>query len=503
MTFRCAASLLTVLAALTLTACSAGSTATQVGRVAGQGSVVVGATGVPASLDFTTTGGAAIPQALMGNIYEGLVRIDAAGDIVPLLATSWEVSGDATEYTFHLREGVTFSDGSPFNAESAKFSIGYVQESWTNGLKAQMDVVESVEVLDEHTLKVVLERPSQRWLWSMGTLTGAMMTPTGVDKLATTPVGTGPYEMRRFAVGESVSFSVREDYWGEPANRDAAIRYFSDATSAVNALRSGDIDVVWAMQAPELLDTLPEDYDVEVGTTNGEVLVSMNNDRAPFDDPRVRRAVAHAVDRRAVNQVVWEGLATDTGGAPVPPTDPWFTGEDHAPFDPGLSRELLARAGFTEDNRPEISISVPSLPYAQSISELLYSQLRDVGFDVRLTTVEFPAVWLAEVMSAQNYDMSIIAHVEARDIPALFGNPDYYLGYDNQQVRDELLAADTAADVAEQTAHMERAVDTIMSEAGALTVFNLPNIVVTAPGVTGVNPTVVTDALELAGMEKQ
>ncbi|NLF91645.1 MAG: ABC transporter substrate-binding protein [Corynebacterium marinum] len=500
---RWPATLLTVLAAITLTACSAGSTATQVGRVAGQNSVVVGATGVPASLDFTTTGGAAIPQALMGNIYEGLVRIDAAGDIVPLLATSWEVSGDATEYTFRLREGVTFSDGSPFNAESAKFSIGYVQESWSNGLKAQMDVVESVEVLDEYTLKVVLEHPSQRWLWSMGTLTGAMMSPTGVDKLATTPVGTGPYELRRFSVGESVSFSVREDYWGDPANQNAAIRYFSDATSAVNALRSGDIDVVWAMQAPELLDTLPGDYDVKVGTTNGEVLVSMNNNRAPFDDPRVRRAVAHAVDRRAANQVVWEGLAADTGGAPVPPTDPWFTGEDFAPFDPGLSRELLAQAGFNENNRPEITISVPSLPYAQNISELVYSQLRDVGFDVRLNTVEFPAVWLAEVMSAKNYDMSIIAHVEARDIPALFGNPGYYLGYDNQSVRDDLLAADTAATAAEQSEHMEQAVATIMSEAGALTVFNLPNIVVTAPGVTGVNPTVVTDALELAGMEKQ
>lgn len=488
---------------LALTACSAGSTATQVGRVAGQGAVVVGATGAPASLDFTTTGGAAIPQALMGNVYEGLVRIDAAGEIVPLLATSWEVSEDATEYTFRLREGVTFSDGSPFNAESAKFSIGYVQQSWTNGLKSQMDVVESVEALDEHTLKVVLERPSQRWLWSMGTLTGAMMSPTGVDRLATAPVGTGPYELRRFAVGESVAFTVRGDYWGEPANRDAAIRYFSDPTSAVNALRSGDIDVVWAMQSPELLDTLPEEYGVEVGTTNGEVLLSMNNDRAPFDDARVRRAVVHAVDREAVNQVVWEGLAVDTGGAPVPPTDPWFTGRDHAPFDPGLSRRLLAEAGFDADHRPEITVSVPSLPYAQNISELLYSQLRDVGFDVELNTVEFPAVWLAEVMSAQNYDMSIIAHVEARDVPALFGDPDYYLGYDNAQVREDLLAADTAATVAEQAEHMEEAVAAVMADAGALTVFNLPNIVVTAPGVTGVNPTVVTDALELAGMEKQ
>ncbi|MDO5511758.1 ABC transporter substrate-binding protein [Corynebacterium sp.] len=486
-----------IMAALALTACSAGSTATEVGRVAGRESLVLGTTGVPASLDFTTTGGAAIPQALMANIYEGLVRIDAAGDIVPLLATSWDVSEDATEYTFHLREGVTFSDGTPFTAETAKFSIENVQDSWTNGLKSQMDVVADVEVLGEHTLQVTLSRPSHHWLWSMGTLTGAMMSPGAVDRLATHPVGTGPYTLGRFAVGESITFHTRQDYWGEQAKQNAAIRYFSDATSAVNALRSGDIDLVWAMQAPELLDTLPEEYVVEVGTTNGEVLLSMNNQRAPFDDPSIRQAVFHAVDRAAVNQVVWEGLATDTGGTPVPPTDPWFTGEDFAAFDPDRARELL------DGRTPDITISLPSLPYAQNISELLYSQLRDVGFRVRLETLEFPAVWLAEVMTAKNYDMSLIAHVEARDIPALFGNPNYYLGYDNEQARDDLLAADTAVSVDEQVDHMESAVATIMSDAGALTIFNLPNIVVAAPGVSGVTPTVVTDALALAGMEKQ
>ena len=80
---------------------------------------------------------------------------------------------------------------------------------------------------------------------------------------------------------------------------------------------------------------------VEVGTTNGEVLLSMNNQRAPFDDPDVRRAVAYAVDRKAINEVVYNGLATDTGGAPVPPTDPWFPGRDYYPFDPDKARELL------------------------------------------------------------------------------------------------------------------------------------------------------------------
>lgn len=494
---RWTVALLAVLGLL-LASCSAGSTATQVGRVAGA-SIVVGTTGVPASLDFTTTGGAAIPQALMANIYEGLVRIDQDGQVVPHLAESWEVSGDRTRYTFRLREGVTFSNGDPFTAETAAFSIAYVQDEWTNGLKSQMDVVESTRVLDEHVLEVNLSRPSNTWLWSMGTLTGAMMTPAGIPTLATDPVGTGPYVLDRFAVGESISFDVREDYWGEPARQDAAIRYFSDAVSAVNALHSGDIDLVWAMQAPELLDTLPEEYDVEVGTTNGEVILSMNNDRAPFDDARVRQAVAYAVDRHAVNDVVWEGLATDTGGAPVPPTDPWFTGEDFYPHDPDRARELLREAGYSADDPPAATISVPSLPYAQNISELVYSQLREVGFDVELTTVEFPAVWLGEVMGAHDYDMSIIAHVEPRDIPTLFGDPDGYLGFDDAQVRAELLAADTGAD---QVGHMRAAVEGIMAEAGALTVFNSPNIVVLSPDVTGVDPNVVTDALPLAGMER-
>lgn len=482
-----------------LSACMAGSTATQLGRVASTG-VVVGTVGPPASLDFTTTSGAAIPQALMGNVYETLVRIDEDGAIVPHLATSWDVSDDATVYTFSLRDDVTFSNGDEFNADTAAFSITYVQEQWTNGLKAQMDPVADVEALDAHTLRVRLSQPSNRWLWSMGTLTGAMMTPNGVDSLSTDPVGTGPYTVARFAVGESIAYDAREDYWGTPAT-DAAIRYFSDATSTVNALRSGDIDVVWSLQAPELLDTVPEQYAVTVGTTNGEVLLSMNNNAAPFDDVRVRQAVAYGVDRAAVSEVVWEGLATDTGGAPVPPSDPWFTGRDYYPHDVDKARTLLREAGYGDGNQPRVTMKVPTLPYAENAAELLYSQLTEIGFDVILESSEFPALWLADVMGAHDYQMSLIAHVEPRDLPALFGNPDYYLGYDSQPVRDELAAADISPD--NEIAHMQAAVDQIMADAGALSLLNAPNIVLTAPGVDGVQADVVTDSLPLAPITKE
>lgn len=478
-----------------LTACSAGSTATNVGRIE-PGSVVVGTTAAPASLDFTTTGGAAIPQALMNNVYETLVRIDASGTPQPFLAERWDISEDRTEYTFHLKDGVRFSNGELFTAETAAFSIDYVKNSWTNGLKAQMDPVEKVEVIDPLTLKVTLSAPSNAWLWSMGTLTGAMMAPGGVDKLAAQPVGTGPYTVKHFALGESISFDAREDYWGEPAAQDAAIRYFADAVSSVNALRVGDVDVIWSLQAPELLQTLPDDFGVEVGTTNGEVVLSLNNQREPFNDPDVRKAVAYAIDRGALNDVVWNGLATDTGGAPVPPTDPWFTGENYYPFDPAKARDLLA------GREPDVTLTIPSLPYAQDAAELIYSQLTDVGFRVTLETVEFPAVWLGQVLKQADYQASLIAHVEPRDMQTLFGTPEYYLGYDSEAVRENFARADSGDD-AEQVAGMRAAVDAIMADAGALTLANAPNIVVTAPGVSGVDPNVITDGLDLAGVRKK
>lgn len=456
------------------------------GDAAPRDNVVVAASGAPAGLDFTTTGGAAAPQALVGNVYETLVRIDASGAPVPHLAE--RVERDGGTFTFHLRDGVTFANGKPFTADDAAFSIHYVQNEWTNGLKAQMDPVTDVEVVDERTLRVTVEggtAAEDAWLWSMGTLTGAMMTPAGVDKLATAPLGTGPYTVARFDVGEAIEFDAREDYWGGDVARDGMIRYFDDPVSAVNALRVGDADMVWGMQAPQLIDTLPEDIRVEVGTTNGEVLLSMNNTRAPFDDPNVRRAVAYAVDRTAVNEVVYNGLATDTGGAPVPPTDPWYPGRDFYPFDPDKARELLA--GRT----PEITITVPNRPYAQEASELLYSQLRDVGFRVRLETVEFPAVWLNQVLKGHDYQASLVAHVEPRDVPMLFGNPDYYLGYDNAVVRERIAAGDMAG-----------AVEQIMDDAAALTLANAPNIVLYAPGVSGLDPNVVTDSLPLNEVEK-
>ena len=295
-------------------ACSAGSTAGTGSGSGEDGALDIALTGEPANLDFTTTSGSAIPQALMGNVYEGLVTIDQDGSIAPLLAESWDLSEDRTTYTFHLQPNVTFSNGSPFNAETVKFSIERVKsDEWQNGMKSKMDIVDSVTAVDDQTVEVQLSRPSNAWLWDMGTLVGAQFSPDGVENLESTAVGTGPYTVENWAQGQSITLAAHEGYWGEaPKSATVNLRYFDDAVATTNALSSGDVDVVQNVQAPELLASFEENDDFQVieGTSPGKIMLPLNNKQEPFDDVRVRQAVLYALDRQNIVDTAWAGYGT-------------------------------------------------------------------------------------------------------------------------------------------------------------------------------------------------
>lgn len=478
-------------------ACAAGGSSGEAG--AARTDVVVGLTGEPTNLDFTTTSGSAIPQLLMNNVYEGLVSIDQEGEVRPQLARSWEVNGDRTVYTFTLHDGVTFSDGSPFTADDAVASIARVQDDWTLSLKSKMDVVQKAEATSDTEVAVTLEHPSNSWLFDMGTSVGAMFPDDLSVDLATEAVGTGPYTVEEVATGEHITLAARDDYWGEaPAVPHVTVRYFADANAQANAVRSGDIDLAYNLQTPDLLAGLEGDDSLQVvdGTSTGEVLLALNNAAPPFDDLDVRRAVMYAIDRKAVLDTAWAGHG-ELIGSMVPPTDPYYQDLTGAyPYDPDKARALLAKAGAEDLS---ITFDVPTRPYAEAVAQVVVSQLKDVGIDAKIVPAEFPAVWLDKVFTEHDYQMSVILHTEARDMLTIFGDPDYYIGYDNPRLAQVAGEADQGSPD-QYVAGMQEVARMIVDDAASDPLFLFPNTVVAHAGLTGIAPDATTESMDLTGL---
>ncbi len=502
--FRSVAAVLTC--AFVLAGCNAGSTESDAGDDSPSSDepaeLSVGFNAEPANLDFTRTDGAAVPEALLVNVYEGLVKLDqSTGEIVPLLAESWDVSDDGTIYDFTLHDDVTFSNGAEFTAQDVKFSIERVQsEAWTVSLKSGMDVVESVEVKSPTEVRVVLERPSNSWLHQMTTRIGAMFSRDGVDDLANQPIGTGPYVLGEWTRGDRIVLNRNDNYWGDaPAIDTVTLRYFDDPTATNNALLSGDIDVISTLQTPETLDRFTGDdrFDVIEGTTNGEVTLAMNNGSGPTSDIRVRQAIKHAIDHQALLDTAWAGRGFLIGSH-VPPTDPWYEDlTDLYPYDPERARSLLAEAGAENIT---LRLRIANLPYAIASAQVLSSQLGEVGINVDIDPLEFPARWLDVVFNDADYDLSIVAHVEPRDL-GMFGDPNYYWRYDNPKVRDLLAEADSGPPE-QQDEKLGEVARVIAEDAVADWLFVLPNLMVATTDVEGLPENRIGESFDLTTLSR-
>ncbi|WET79739.1 ABC transporter substrate-binding protein [Amycolatopsis sp. QT-25] len=486
----------TALSALLVTSgCSAGSSAT-VAR--GPGTLAIGYTAEPANFDFTRTDGAAIPQALLYNVYEGLVKLDADAKIVPLLAESWTVSEDRKTYDFKLRKNAKFSNGAPFTAEDVKFSLMRVKTDWTVSIKSTMDVVDRVDVVAPDHARVVLTKPGNGWLFSLTSRLGAMFSAGGVADLANRPIGTGPYTVSSRRRGDSIVLKENPAYWGrKPAYSTVVLKYVKDPTALNNALLSNGIDVISAITVPDSIPQFQSDdrFTVVEGTTNSEVTLAFNNARPPLNDVRVRRALSYAIDRKALLDTAWAGRGTLIGSM-VPPTDPWYEDLSNAyPFDPAKAKALLVEAG---QPNPSLRLRIPNLPYAVSAAQVVASQLADVGVTVTIEPLDFPAVWLKQVFTDRDYDLSIIQHVEARDI-VTFGRPKYYWGYDSEPVQRNLAKADTGTPQ-EQVEAMRQVARRLSEDAAADWLFLFPNVIVAKNKVTGFVRNQVSESFDLTGL---
>lgn len=389
----------------------------------------------PPGLDPTANAAASIRRLTYNNLYEGLVRIDEEGLVKPNLAESWTISPDNQTYTFKLRQGVKFHNGTPFDCSVVKFTYDRaIAPESTNAQKALFAAIDKTECPDPATAVVTLKRPSSTFLFGMGWGDAVMMAPDTIASNKTNPVGTGPFKFKRWVQGDRIEFERNPDYWGEPAKLSAiTFRFISDPSAAAAAVLAGDVDAFPEFPAPELINRLQADarLTVEIGSTAGKVIMSLNNARKPFDDVRVRRALAHAIDRNVVQEAITTGLAK-TIGAHYTPAEPGYVDLSNTyPYDVAKAKELLAEAGVPAGT--SITIMLPPPAYARRGGEVIAAMLAEAGIEVKLVPIEF-AQWLDQVFARSDFDATLIAHVETRDLD-IYARDKYYFNYNSPEYK--------------------------------------------------------------------
>jgi peptide/nickel transport system substrate-binding protein len=386
---------------------------------------------------------------ILENVYDTLVTVDESLTMVPSLAEKWEISDDNLTWTFHLREGIKFHNGRPLMAEDVVYSYERIMDPDTGcGNAWRFGSVESVEALDDLTVAIHLTEPSPNLLGRIGAFKGMSIIPKEIveDGTADThPVGSGPFKFVEYVPGDRVVLEANPDYWEEdkPYLDGVIFKPIPDETVLLTNLLAGEVDWV---------DWLPPQRVTKLATS-GEVIVDMvaggdywyigvNVTREPFDDVRVRQAIAYAIDRAEVTAAAKWDTATANQN-PIPPDSFWYY--DYQPYEQNLdkARELLAAAGYPDGFDTEF---MPTSFYEETVraAQVLQAQLSQIGINAEIRSLEW-GTWLEEE-GAGNFDMYICGWIGNIDPDDFFyaqhhtGQIFNFTGYSNPDV-DELLDA--------------------------------------------------------------
>ena len=398
---------------------------------AGKSSAVLALVLEPPSLDPTVAAAAAIGEVVHYNVLEGLTKINVDGSVTPLLAESWSVAPDGKSYTFNLRRGVKFS-----------FERARAEGSTNKAKKAVFDNISRITTPDAHTVILTLDNADGNFLFRMGENTAVILHPKSAAQAATRPVGTGPYLIQDWRKGSSITLAAWPGARAQPKLKKATFRFINDPAARVAALLAGDVDGVPRLDAPQSVRQLQADkrFVVATGATAGKGIMTINNRRKPFDDVRVRRALVHAIDRKAFIDGVLDGYARPIGSHFAPTDAGYVDLTGMYPFDPDKARALLREAGVATPLN--VTLTLPPPQYARKGGEVVAAMLAKVGVIAKIENVEW-AQWLSGAFKG-NFDLTIINHVEPLDYMQ-YANPSYYWGYDSKAFRE--LAAKHAAEI--------------------------------------------------------
>lgn len=363
-------------------------------------------------------------MVLLDLVYEPLVRYAPDGSIAPALAESWEISEDGLTWTFRLRQGVTFHDGTSFDAAAARWNLErWVGNDAHNWLPTTSRIT-AIETPDDATLVLTL---SESYYPAMQDFTlirpVRFLSPAAVtaEGAFAQPVGTGPWQVMSLT-DEAATLTRYDAYWGEQPNVDTLeIAVVLDAQTRIAAIMAGDIHVIGGEYLgsipPESLASLQGSADVEIITAEGATTfyLATNHGQFPFDDVRVRQAINHAIDRQGLVDAIFGGRAKTAEGL-LPSTIPYVTRANAAAYsyDPQLARDLLAEAGWTinaagileKEGQPfqiDVVVDQSRLPQTASMATAIQAQLKEIGVELTLRFYDYSG-WL-DSFYARDYNL--------------------------------------------------------------------------------------------------
>lgn len=421
--------------------------------------------------------------AVLDHIFDTLFEISVDGEIVPALAESFTVGEDGRTYIITLREGVVFSDGTPFNAEAVKVNLEWIQNPESQAQYANLiGPINEITVLDEYTIQLRSEQPFGPILTHLTHSGLGMISPAviekGLDYIAANPVGTGPFVLGEWRQGEQVTLVKNDNYWGERGNLEEIVfRFVVDDGARLVELEAGTADIALRVPASEA-DRIAMNPAIEVDHTSSlrTIFIYFNTAKEPFDDVRVRQAFNYAVNNDAIVHalLLGAGLPADS---PMPP--PVFGHSPQTPYTENLdlARQLLEEANF--DFNQTITLHHPTGRYAQDalIADAVRSSLARLGIDVELRTMEWTTYidFILRPLEQNEVQMAFLGWgVATMDadyaLYELFHSgswpPGFNLGfYHNEQVDELLEAGRNTADVEARLAAYAEAQELIWADA--------------------------------------
>ncbi|MBE6935958.1 MAG: ABC transporter substrate-binding protein [Ruminococcaceae bacterium] len=440
------------------------------------------------SLDPHKTVSAGTEEVLF-NVFEGLVKADPQGNLIPAVAERYSVSEDGTQYTFTLREGITFHSGDPVTVEDVIYSIkrcaGLLADE-PEALVTAFSVITDVRAEDEKTVVIEIE---SRNLEFISYLTSAII-PADYAEQDTAPMGTGPYMFVSRSAQENFKLTRYDGYWGEaPYIRDVTFKIMSQ-DALVTSLLSGAIDLC-AHLTPAQAAEVEEKYDVITGGMNSVLGVYLNNAVEPLNDPLVRQALCHAVNVEELMALVFDGKGAPLGSSMYPAFGKYFMEEltGRYPYDPDKSRELLSQAGYPDGFSITLTASSAATQYVET-AQVVAEHLKAVGVNAEIILVDWET-WVSDVYGARNYEMTIVdfdaSAMTARALLERFnsGHAKNISNFANPAYDAAYLRAVEAASDEEQVAAYQECQTILSDDAANIYLMDMPDMVAVRRDLTG------------------